>query len=248
MGWWKIVAQMGMSAGSNYAEQQSNALQNNQGILWQNAQQIQGMQQQQASNDAMLEANTQNTIIANYKAGLIQMQQGQALKQDAQQMTTLSQQGLIAQGNANTMAAAAGSIGNSVHAVTTDLQKQLGDALIQVQTNADIQKMQFQDAMKSNYQSLYNAIQIPVVSTVTDFSAKWQSPNAEYAAWYGILSTLGQYGSDYMGSTPGSSSDSGGGSGGSGGMGGMMNMFGGSGGSGGGVDASSGSSFMGSVE
>jgi hypothetical protein len=81
-----------------------------------------------AANKAIQETNLQNTIRTGYRTGIINVQRGQARRAAAQQGINLNKQVLSATSAAAANSAGAGSIGNSVDAVVSDIELQAKEA------------------------------------------------------------------------------------------------------------------------
>jgi len=107
-----------------------------------------------AANDAQIEANTTNTLAAHYKAGLIKLQQGLAAKQAVGDRQLMKRTAAQALGSANANAAASGTIGSSVDAVAQDIEKTLGEALVQGDEAWAVQSFNYKTALVDNYTNL----------------------------------------------------------------------------------------------
>lgn len=121
-----------------------NIISGNKAAAQQYQQYTQALQQQQqawdqnsADNKAIAEANLTNTIRTGYKAGLLNVQRAQAKKKAIEDGYDLSVQREQALGAANANAAAAGTIGSSVAAVTSDIEQKVGEAKNQIADNYD---------------------------------------------------------------------------------------------------------------
>jgi hypothetical protein len=96
------------------------------------------LKQANAQNDAILQANTANTIRTGYRIGLQNLQKARAIQQASQQGADLSAKGLEALGQNQAVASASGTIGASVDAVTDDIKKKIAETQIDYdQTFAD---------------------------------------------------------------------------------------------------------------
>lgn len=111
-----------------------------------------------AANDAQIEANTTNTLAAHYKAGLIKLQQGLAAKTAAADRTLMKRTAGQALGAVNANAAASGTVGSSVQAVAQDVERQLGEALVQSDEAWNVQTLNYRTAMVDNYTNLKNML------------------------------------------------------------------------------------------
>lgn len=83
-----------------------------------------------AQNEASIKANIRNTIRTGYRMGLANMQRGLQKRQAVQQGYEITAAGQSAMGAATANAAAAGSVGSSVDAVSTDISMKVGEALV----------------------------------------------------------------------------------------------------------------------
>lgn len=112
-----------------------------------------------ATNDAIVEANRKNTLASHYKAGLLQMQVAMTKKQQVAQRVALREAGGSALGSVTANAAASGTIGASVDQVEKDIERTLGQALVQEDERWDVQAQNFQTQMYDITMSLENMLQ-----------------------------------------------------------------------------------------
>lgn len=83
-----------------------------------------------AQNDAILQANTANTIRTGYRVGLQNLQKARIVLDASQQGYDLSVKGIQAMGQNQAVAAASGTVGASVDAVKDDIQKKVAETQI----------------------------------------------------------------------------------------------------------------------
>lgn len=115
-------------------------------------------------NKAIAETNLQNTIRTGYKAGILNIQRGQARQaatQSAFDITKVSKQVL----GANAVnAAASGTVGASVDAVANDIRKKMDEASIAVDENLSLTEQnyntQLNDLITAGQDSLQHAAKI----------------------------------------------------------------------------------------
>lgn len=88
------------------------------------------LKQTNAQNDAILQANTANVIRTGYRVGLQNLQKARAVQDASQQGYDLSVKGVEAMGQSQAVAAASGTIGASVDAVQSDIQKKVAETQI----------------------------------------------------------------------------------------------------------------------
>lgn len=98
--------------------QNANALQQ-EALAWEN---------NESDNKAIKEANLQNMIRTGYRAGILNIQRGQAKKAAAEVGLTLGKNRLALAGTANANSFAAGQVGSSVDAVSMDIQQKVDEA------------------------------------------------------------------------------------------------------------------------
>jgi len=121
--WWFAVAAVAMSA--MQATKQAN-MQNTAAAQAY----TQSLKQANAQNDAIMQANTANMIRTGYRIGLQNLQKSRAVLQASQQGFDLSAKGIEALGANQAQAAASGTVGSSVDAVTQDIQKKVAETQI----------------------------------------------------------------------------------------------------------------------
>lgn len=79
-------------------------------------------------NKAIQEANLQNMIRTGYKAGILNVQRGQAKQEAAEAGLTVGKNTLALMGSANANSFAAGQLGSSVDSVATDIMQKSEEA------------------------------------------------------------------------------------------------------------------------
>lgn len=92
---------------------------------------------------AIREANRKNAIRTAFNVGMLNVQRGQQAKELVQRKADLGQQEISAVGSAAANAAASGTIGASVDAVQSDIQKQFEKARAQVSEENEINALNF---------------------------------------------------------------------------------------------------------
>lgn len=87
------------------------------------------------NNRAIGEANTLNTIRTGYKVGLLNLQTARLKEKAAQEGWDVSLKTADMLGNAEAMAAASGTVGSSVDAISANIRKKSDEAQIAVSSN-----------------------------------------------------------------------------------------------------------------
>lgn len=87
------------------------------------------------NNRAIGEANTLNTIRTGYKVGLLNLQTARLKEKAAQEGWDVSLKTADMLGNAEAMAAASGTVGSSVDAISANIRKKSDEAQIAVSEN-----------------------------------------------------------------------------------------------------------------
>lgn len=118
-----------------------------------------GMRINIAENQAIQEANIQNTIRTGYRAGILNVQRGQAKMQAVQQGRDVSIKSRQMLGTANANAAASGSIGASIDAVSDDIQRKTDEAQGQVDENWATTQQNFDQQLTDLVQAGIDSIQ-----------------------------------------------------------------------------------------
>lgn len=91
---------------------------------------VDSVHQTNAQNDAIMEANTANTIRTAYRVGIQQLQANRQKRQLAEQGYDIGVQGMQALGATTANAAASGTVGSSVDAAANNIRKKQDDALL----------------------------------------------------------------------------------------------------------------------
>jgi len=114
-----------------------------------------------SQNKAIAEANLQNTIRTGFKAGMLNVQRGQAKQAALKKGFDLSKSVQQVMGAATANAAAAGSVGASVDAVMSDIDQKAADARTQLgddyAAQSDNFDMQLHDLIVSGQDALQSA-------------------------------------------------------------------------------------------
>lgn len=132
-----------------------------------------------ADNEAIAQANLTNTIRTGYRVGMLNVQRAQAKKAAIEQGYDLSVTRQQALGAQNANAAAAGSIGSSVAAAASDIERKAGMALNKVGDNLDTTEMNedttLQDIINNGTDSLRSAEKLNLVNPNMPSGFSWGS-------------------------------------------------------------------------
>lgn len=114
-----------------------------------------------ATNEQIREANLQNTIRTGYRVGILNAQRGAAKAELVKQGYGISAkyQQLMGANDAN--AAAAGTVGSSVDAVSDDIQRKTEEANLAVQDQFGISNFNFDLQLNDIIQAGQDALQTP---------------------------------------------------------------------------------------
>lgn len=115
-----------------------------------------------AQNQAAAESNLQNTIRTGYRVGLLNLQAGQAKQNAVQAGLDISKQATQILGANTANAAAAGTIGASVDAVAGDIQKRADEAKLNVDTEYEVYKQNFNTQLQDLVMSGQDAMRAPL--------------------------------------------------------------------------------------
>lgn len=152
----------------------------------------------EGDNKAIQEANLQNQIRTGFKVGLLNVQKAQNKKALLAQGISISHARQEALGAATANAAAAGTIGSSVDAVTADIENKIGEANSQLDADYDQVSQNFdiqlQDLLMSGKDALKSAVNI----TVRDRKKAETSNGVEEAIVAGAVSAGSMYASSKM--------------------------------------------------
>ncbi len=102
-----------------------------------------------AENEAVVRSNTQSVVRNSYKAGMMNLQQGLMKKQAVQLGYDTSVQAQAALGASSANAAASGTVGASVDAVTNDIGMKWGEALAQQRENYEAELTNFNNELEA---------------------------------------------------------------------------------------------------
>lgn len=162
MPWGPMAAQVGLGAlqsffggraesyyarGNQYA-QQAQALANRAAETQQLTQQ---MQLQGRQNEAIAKADIQTLINTNMQAALLGINLSAQKRAAAQNRVAVKRNSAAAVGEAMTDAAAAGTIGSSVQAVTNDIRRQSADANAAIADQRDADSFNYQVSVEQLY-------------------------------------------------------------------------------------------------
>jgi len=120
---WFALAAVAMSAAQAAQQKNASSAANSQAYT----QSLKGVT---AQNQAIEAANTANVIRTGYRVGLVNLQTARLKQQAIEQGFDTSVQGVQALGATQAQAAASGTVGNSVDAAVTDIQKKQDEAQI----------------------------------------------------------------------------------------------------------------------
>lgn len=141
------------------------------------------------------ETNLQNTIRTGYRVGILNVQRG-AAKAEAIQMgfdVGVKAQQVLGANSAN--AAASGNVGSSVDAVTSDIQRKVDEAQLEVQDHYDDSNFNFDQQLNDIIQRGQDSLQTPYkIPKGPDYA------NALTGALMGLADSAVQYGSQYASS------------------------------------------------
>lgn len=156
-------------------------------------------------NSERATANLANAVRGTYRAGLLNLQEGQYKKSAIQQGFDMSVAGADALGKVSANAAASGTVGASVDAVLNDVEQRVGEALAQQVDVAEVVQFNF-DVQREEIQSEVERGQYQMVT------ADLQSDKDIYknALISGALTAGSMYTSSQMSLGPGKSPSSGG--------------------------------------
>lgn len=158
---WLLVASFGVSAATGLlgaGKANAAASENRTAGLQREAV---ALDQSSAENRALSDVNLQNTIRTGYKVGLLNVQRAQAKKAAMQAGVNLSRNALKAMGSAQANAAASGTIGSSVDAITQDIQMRVDEAGAQMGADYAAQEENFDTQLHDILLSGQDAIRAP---------------------------------------------------------------------------------------
>lgn len=113
----------------------------------------------QAKNQAIQEANLQNTIRTGYRVGILNVQRGQAKVAAVQQGRDIGIKARQALGQSQANAGASGSIGASIDAVVEDIERKQDEAQGNVDQNWENTQQNFDEQLNGIVQSGVDALQ-----------------------------------------------------------------------------------------
>jgi len=160
-------------------------------------------------NQAIEDANLQNTIRTGYRAGILNVQRGQAKAATVQSGLSIDKSALLLKGQNSANSFAAGQMGASVDAVALDIQQKQDEAHAQVDKNYILQESNFDqqmyDVLTAGQDSLQSARKVQV-----QHAAQPNYISAGSALLNSVIQTAGQYASSQMSLNLGKKPDTGG--------------------------------------
>ena len=182
MTWGLVAGGAAVVGGSLLGTASSNAAANAQAKAQNNAaynNYTNSVKQTMEANKAIGEANTLNIIRAGYKIGILNLQTARLKEQAAVEGWNVSKTAAEALGNAEANAAAAGTVGSSVDAVTNDIRKRSTEAQIAVDVNwyhtLENQNIALDQTVQQAQDMQQSVRSIPDISTVNTVSPPQQS-------------------------------------------------------------------------
>lgn len=136
----------------------------------------QNMDVQSKNNQAIAKADIQSLVNTNYMMGLLNVQRGLQQQQVARSRTQLGSARLNALAQAETSAAASGTIGASVDAVVSDIHNKVGQAELDLGDQYGIAEMNYESQVHNLYQGYVQSQQSVDVST-PNLPANGAAPN-----------------------------------------------------------------------
>ncbi len=161
-----VVAQVAVTVGStvlaNGAKNKAGAIGSKQSYL----NEALGWEENIAQNKAIGEANLQNTIRSGYRMGLLNIQQAQARKDASTSQFTIGRRKQSLLGAASASAAASGTFGSSVDAITSDIAQKSDEALNNQGEAYETQVLNFDTQLHDLLMSGQDALQGPAKTNV----------------------------------------------------------------------------------
>ena len=124
-------------------------------------------------NEAIIKSNIANTIRTGYRVGLANMQRGLSKKQAVQQGFNITKAGASALGEATANAAASGTVGASIDAVSNDIKMKIGEAQAENQEQADVDLANFKTQIEGISFEGENSLQESIKSKAQSSSSIW---------------------------------------------------------------------------
>ncbi len=161
-----VIAQAAVTVGStvlaNGAKNKAGAIGSKQSYL----NEALGWEENIAQNKAIGEANLQNTIRSGYRMGLLNIQQAQARKDASTSQFTIGRRKQSLLGAASASAAASGTFGSSVDAITSDIAQKSDEALNNQGEAYETQVLNFDTQLHDLLMSGQDALQGPAKTNV----------------------------------------------------------------------------------
>lgn len=120
---------------------------------------IQSLKVNEATNRAIGEANLQNTIRTGYRAGVLNVQRGQSKQQAVKAGWDVSVKGAQALGQTQANAAASGTTGASVDAVSADIRRKVDEAQGEVDQAWETTQLNFDNQLNDMIQQGIDSLQ-----------------------------------------------------------------------------------------
>lgn len=152
-----------------------------------------GLRANQAENQAIQEANLQNTIRTGYRVGILNVQRGQSRVQAVQQGRDIGIKARQLLGSSEANAAASGSVGASIDAVVDDIQRKSDEAQGNVDANWETTQQNFDTQLNDMVQSGLDSLQS---SKKMDYSGP-RTQDIFTAALVGAAKTGGEFYQEY---------------------------------------------------
>lgn len=159
---WALAASVGINALQGYMQGSVQAAYqrgqqfaaNTQALAQRNAeirQMERAMELQAKQNKAVLKADIQTLVNTNFTAGLLGIQLAQQKRTATQNQSLLRQGESVAVASASANSAAAGTIGPSVDAVTSDIRRKADQGLNQIQDQAEADRFNYETGIRNLY-------------------------------------------------------------------------------------------------
>lgn len=127
----------------------------------------QGLTQQGKQNTAIAKADLQSLINTNFTFGLLNLQRSMQKRQSASDIQRLGETKLQALAQAETSAAASGTIGASVNAVASDIEMKVGEAEVALREQNDMNTMNLGTQIHNLYQGFLDS-QVDIDTSIPD--------------------------------------------------------------------------------
>lgn len=145
------------------------------------------------TNQAIQEANLQNTIRTGYRIGVLNVQESQARMSMLSQKAAVGEQGLAALGQSHANAAAAGAVGSSVAAASNDIQMKVDEAKDGLNAAWDVSMFNFDNALQDMIMAGQDSLRDAVKADYT--GPAYTSTSGAFLG--GAASSLASFGMQY---------------------------------------------------